>query len=307
MNEFDLLKRMRDEVPEQHDMRSVERRLEEIRAGHGPVERRRPALRLRWGLALAAACVVGVAAVQLARSDAPAVGGRTAVPHQPVAAAVVLEKAALVAARTRTVAPRPSQWFYEKRSQHMLGKDLPASEMWHRLDGRRMAVRSAKGDRLKITDAERGPTHPGKTLQELQALPADPDALLEHFRTMDRELTPLSICEPRCPAGTEQDVKAWGAIGWYMGHGALVPPDKAAAMYRALARIPNVTIEENATDGDGRSGIGVVLDLGDAGRGIYILDAADYHYLGLKVIYSEGESAMSVLNSGIVDEPGQVP
>ncbi|MGN9841013.1 CU044_5270 family protein [Nonomuraea sp. H19] len=307
MNEFDLLKKMRDGVPEQQDMRSVERRLEEIRAGHRPVERRRRSVpRLRWGLGLAAACVVGVAAVQLTPSGAPATGARPAVAPQPVTAVAVLEKAALVATRTRTVTPQPGQWFYQKQSQHMAGGDLPTYEEWHRLDGQKMALRGS-GGKLKITKAEKGPTHPGKTLQELQALPTDPDALLEHFRTMDRELTSLSICEPNCPAGTEQDVKAWGAIGWYMRHVALVPPDKAAALYRALAKIPNVKIEENATDGDGRTGIGVVLDLGEAGRGVYILDAGDYHYLGLKVVGSDHTSAMSVLDSGIVDEPGQVP
>ncbi|MBE1586978.1 hypothetical protein ACFPOI_00980 [Nonomuraea angiospora] len=47
----------------------------------------------------------------------------------------------------------------------------------------------------------------------------------------------------------------------------MVPPGKAAAMYRVLAKIPNITVEENATDGDGRKGLGVVLDLGTAGKG----------------------------------------
>jgi hypothetical protein len=218
----------------------------------------------------------------------------------------VLERAALVPAATSAAEPRADQWLYIKESQHMAPGELPTYEYWYKLDGSEMALRKPGGE-LKVTRAETGPTHPGKTLKEIQALPADPDALLEHFRTMKRELTPLSICEPECPAQKKQDVKAFGAIGWYMNHGALVPPDKAAAMYRALAKIPDVRIEENAADGDGRTGIGVVLDLGAAGKGYYILDSRDYHYLGLKVVRGTETSAMSVLGTGIVDEPGQLP
>ncbi|WP_188189410.1 CU044_5270 family protein [Nonomuraea sp. SYSU D8015] len=303
MNEFDLLKRMRDEVPDQTDLRGVELRLAEIRAGRPPTRRRRLP-RLRWGLALVA-CTAAVIAWQAVQGGTTRQDVRPAVANRGTAA-VVLEKAALVAMRTRATEPHPDQWLYIKQSQHMAGGDLPTNEIWHKLDGTKTATRAKNGE-LRIADAEKGPTHPGKTLQELQALPADPDALLEHFRTMERDLTALSICQPECPAGTERDVKAFGAIGWYMRHGALVPPDKAAAMYRALAKIPNVTIEENATDGDGRTGIGVVLDLGPAGKGSYILDARDYRYLGLKVQRDGMTSTMSVLGTGIVDEPGQTP
>ncbi|GGL42131.1 CU044_5270 family protein [Planomonospora parontospora] len=306
-HEFGLLKEMRAEVPEQHDLSGVERRMEEIRAGRRPAEprhRSRPWPRLRWGLAVATACTLGAGAWQLTQNNVQEV--QPAVAHQPVPAATVLERAALAAAATEVAEPRSDQWFYRKQTQHMSGGGLPTYESWHRLDGTRTAVREEGGE-LKVTDAERGPTHPGKTLREIRELPTDPDALLRHFRAMERELTPLSICAPRCPAGTEQDVKVFGAIGWYMSHGPLVPPDTAAAMYRALAKIPNVAIEENATDGDGRTGVGVVLDLGAAGKGVYILDARDYRYLGLKVVQGEETSAMSVLGAGIVDEPGRLP
>ncbi|MFF0776482.1 CU044_5270 family protein [Nonomuraea wenchangensis] len=309
-DEFDLLKRMRAEVPARQDLSGVEHRLAELRARRRPVNpRRRHRLpRLRWGLALAAACAVGVGGWQLTRGGAEQ-GARPAVAHRPAtttAPATVLERAALAAASTMAAEPSPDQWFYRQQTQHMSGGDLPTYESWHKLDGTRTAIRTEGGE-LKVTDAERGPTHPGKTMAELRRLPTDPDALLRHFRSLPRELTPLSICAPACPAGTEQDVKAFGAIGWYLSYGPLVPPDTAAGMYRALAEIPNVRIEQNATDGDGRTGIGVVLDLGEAGKGSYILDPEDYHYLGLTVVRGEDTSAMSVLSAGIVDEPGQLP
>ncbi|GAA2888907.1 hypothetical protein GCM10010517_52970 [Streptosporangium fragile] len=173
------------------------------------------------------------------------------------------------------------------------------------MDGVKSALR-VKGE-LKITDAEKGPTHPGRTRQEVERFPADPDALLERFRTLERERATLSLCQPNCPAGTAADVKAFGAIGWYMKYGPLIPSDTAAAMYRALAKIPNVKIEENATDMDGRRGVGVVLDLGEAGKQYYILAPGDYRYLGTKIVDGGETSGMSVLASGIVDEAGQVP
>ncbi|MGW2146225.1 CU044_5270 family protein [Nonomuraea bangladeshensis] len=304
-DEFDLVKRMRAEVPARQDLSGVERRLAELRARPVNPRRRNRLPRLRWGLALATACVVGVGGWQLTRGGAEQ-GARPPVAHRPTATATVLERAALAAASSTAAEPSPDQWYYRQQSQHMPGGDLPTYESWDKLDGTRTAIRT-EGRKLKVAAAERGPTHPGKTMAELRRLPTDPDALLRHFRSLPRELTPLSICAPACPAGTEQDVKAFGAIGWYMSYGPLVPPDTAAAMYRALARIPNVRIEQNATDGDGRTGIGVVLDLGEAGKGSYILDPEDYHYLGVVVGQGEDAAAMSVLSSGIVDEPGQLP
>ncbi|MER6943190.1 CU044_5270 family protein [Nonomuraea sp. NPDC000554] len=313
MSELELLRKLRDEVPERPDVRAEERRLlAEIRAGSSSPRRRpaRPAPRLRWGLSLAGVGALAVAVV--AATQLGGAGGQVnqqAVNQQAVvrllAAAPVLERAALVAAKSPATEIRQDQWFYLKESQH-LGGNLPTYELWSRMDGGRDAVRE-DGGKLKIGDGEKGPTNPAKTQQELEGLPGDPDALLEHFRNLPNERTPLSICEPRCPAGAEKDVKAFGAIGWYLKYGPIIPPAKAAAMYRALAKIPNVTVEENATDGDGRKGLGVVLDLGTAGKGSYILDPGDYHYLGVKV-ESDGETrAMSVLASGIVDEPGQMP
>lgn len=315
MNEIELLKSLRDEIPRQSDLRAEEHRLlTVIREGSSASRRRpaRPAARLRWGLALGGVGALAVAAAvvvpQLVAVPQP---GGTAQPgnRQPAVgppdAVVVLENAALVAARTRTADIRPDQWFYIKESQHM-GGDLPAFEHWSRMDGRGSAIREEGGE-LKIGDGEpNARTDPARTQRELESLPTDPDALLEHFRNLKEERTPLSICRTDCPAGTEGDVRAFGAIGWYMKFGPVTPADKTAAMYRALAKIPNVTIEENTADGDGRKGIGVVLTVGES-KGYYILDPGDYHYLGTKVVDADGTFAMSVLDSGVVDGPGQTP
>jgi hypothetical protein len=304
VNEIELLRKMRDEVPRDIDVRGVEQRLAAMRRDKPRAPARRPVRRARVGFALAGACALTVAAVAVLQP-----GGETApaARHRSPTAAMVLENAALVADRTAVAEIRPDQWFYIKESQHFPGGDLPTYEHWSRMDGRREAIREA-GRKLRIGDAEKGPTHSGRTQEEIESLPTDPDALLAHFRGLEKERTTLSVCPLQCAPEIADSVKVFGAIGWYMKFGPMIPPDTAAGMYRALAKIPNVTIEENATDGDGRTGIGVVLDAGATGKAYYILDAQDYHYMGTKVIRADGTSiAMSVLGAGIVDQPGDVP
>ncbi|MEV1172923.1 CU044_5270 family protein [Nonomuraea sp. NPDC049784] len=303
VNEIELLRKMRDEVPLQTDLAGVERRLAEIRTG-SRVRRPRRAYRLRVGLALAGAGALAVAAVAAiqGRDGEPPRAHTLAVKAR--SAAAVLESAALVAVRGKAVEIRPDQWFYIKETQH-LAHEMPAFEHWSKMDGTQDAVR-VKG-KLRVGEAEKGPTHVGQTQKEIESLPADPGALLRHFRDLKQERFPLSICQPNCPPEIADSVRVFGAIGWYMKYGPMIPPDTVAAMYRALARIPGVTVEENVTDGDGRTGIGVMLDAGDSGKAYYILDPGDYHYLGMKIVDDGQTVSMSVLGSGIVDEPGQVP
>ncbi|MBB5083571.1 CU044_5270 family protein [Nonomuraea endophytica] len=312
MNEMDLLKEFRTEVPAQQDVRKEEERLLASiqRTANGATDRdvttarnapRRPVVRLRTGLALAGV----LAAVAAAAVVVPQLGGResesVALPEaSPSSAVMVLENAALVAARTKPAEIRPDQWFYMKEAQHDLGPDF---ETWNRMDGRRAALR--EGGKLRVGPPEKGPTHSGKTQQEVGALPTDPDKLLAHFRGLDKLRPLLSLCQPNCPAGTEKDVDVFGTIGWYLKFGPMIPADTTAGMYRALAKIPNVTVEENAVDGAGRQGIGVALDLGRAGKSTLILDAGDFHFLGVKNEVDGRTMAMSVLASGIVDKPGE--
>ncbi|GLW12539.1 hypothetical protein Misp01_76670 [Microtetraspora sp. NBRC 13810] len=304
MDEVELLNRLREEVPMRPDLRAEERRLLAGIRGGSPAPRRRPALRLRWGVALAGVLAAVVITSQFVGVEGP--GDRSPVARPP-GAVVVLENAALVAARAKPADIRPDQWFYVKESQHMPGGDLPTFELWSRMDGERSALRQ-EGSELKIGDGEPDArTNPARTQRELADLPVDPDALLAHFRASENERMAWSMCLPECPPGTEADARAFGTIGWYMKYGPVIPPDRIATMYRALAKIPNVTIEENATDLDGRKGIGVVFDTGDAGKHYFILDAVDYHYLGNKSVRDGEAFGMSLLASGIVDEPGELP
>ncbi|MFE3455451.1 CU044_5270 family protein [Nonomuraea sp. NPDC059194] len=297
MNEIDLLNQLRSEIPNDPDVRAEERRL--LTAIRTQRARRAPrAPRYRIGLALAAACAAAVAAVAVVNSggDHPA----PPVTVQKPDTLLLLERAALVAAKRQDL--RPDQWTYRKEEQGRPGMPF---EVWIRGDGRKEAVR--QNGKLNQGDGEKGSMYPAKTQRMLEALPADPEELLRHFGDSDKKLFPMAICLLDCPADSQKDVNAFGAIGWYLKYGPMVPADKAAAMYRALAKIPGVTVQENVKDGAGRTGVGVVLDLGQAGKGTYVLDPADYRYLGMLVERDGRTLTDTVLASGVVDGPGQVP
>lgn len=308
VDEIELLREMRGEVPERPDVSGVRLRM----AGHmerAPSRRARPAYRMRFGLALATAGVLAAATVAVLVR--PGGGGPEARPApssavaRPSGVATVLERAALMAAQSTAAEIRPDQWFYLKESQHM-GADLPAFETWDRMDGFRSALRE-EGRELKVGPVEKGPTNVRRTQQEVEALPADPDALLRHFRDGAPERTPLSVCVPSCPPEIAQDAKAFGTIGWYLKYGPVIPPDTAAAMFRALAKISHVSVEEDATDMDGRHGVGVVFDAGEHGKLYYVLNPGDYRYMGVKAVHDGQSMGMSVLGSGIVDRAGDTP
>ncbi|WP_285778730.1 CU044_5270 family protein [Microtetraspora sp. NBRC 13810] len=312
-----VLNRLREGIPPQQDVGAERNRLlAEIR-GESSVPVRlgpaRPKVRLRRGLALAGAFGLAAAVtVTVARLDG---GPKTPVTRPPVAAvqvsaASVLEKAALVAEKSKVVAWRPEQWFYLKKTQPG-SPVLPVYELWTRMDGERQAVREADG-KLRVGPGEKGPMNPAKTQRKIENLPSDPGAMLEHFREdADGMRFGRTICgdpSPPCPAGTEKDVEAYAALRWYMEYGPLIPPDKAAAMYRAMAMIPGIQLDENATTTEGRKGIGVVFDAGPGGKHYTILDPVDYRYLGVKDLTRSGRVVGgSVLASGLVDKPGETP
>ena len=310
MDEMSVLNRLREGVPPQTDLDAERSRLlAEIR-GESAAFRPRPvrrAARLRWGMALAGA--VGLAA---AVTVAVTGGGEAKAPAvvQPPVAAAVLEKAALVAGQTKIVEWRPDQWFYSKETQPDAPSGHRVSESWIRMDGKRGASRGENGE-LRVGPGEDGPMNPAKTQRRIESLPSGPEAMLEHFREDPDGLRfGRAICgdQTPCPKGMERDIEAYAALQWYMEFGPLLPPDKAAAMYRAMARIPNIQIEQNATTREGRKGIGVLLDAGPGGKNYTILDPVDFHYLGMKVLTPEGRTVgNSVLASGIVDKPGETP
>ncbi|AGP58636.1 CU044_5270 family protein [Streptomyces rapamycinicus] len=83
------------------------------------------------------------------------------------------------------------------------------------------------------------------TYQWLASLPTDPDALLEELYRM---------------ASPDEDVEkaqaVFNRIGSFLGE-TVMPPENAAALYKAAAKLPGVTRKEDAVDAAGRHGVGI--------------------------------------------------
>jgi hypothetical protein len=319
MDEMKMLDRLRQGVPPQTDLNAErDRLLTEIRGEQGaPAAVRhmptRRAIRLPWRISLAGAvglaAAVSVVAVTGLDGEAKApVAKQPPVAAARVSAVSVLEKAALVAEKTRTVEIRPDQWFYTKQTQNLAVN--PVFEHWVRMDGSQEAVREWKRE-LKVGPGEQGPMNPAKTQRTIENLPTDPDAMLKYLHQKPDGLRFGTLCrlpvEVTCSEEIADADEAYEAIQWYMKYGPIIPPEKLAAMYRAMAKIPHITIEENATTMEDRKGIGVVLDAGASGKMYTILDPGDYHYLGEKTVQGDKTFGRSILASGVVDKPGETP
>ncbi|WP_413798721.1 CU044_5270 family protein [Streptomyces iranensis] len=83
------------------------------------------------------------------------------------------------------------------------------------------------------------------TYQWLASLPTDPDALLKELYRMT---------EP--DEGQEKAQAVFSRIGSFLGE-TVMPPENAAALYKAAAKIPGVTRKEDAVDAAGRHGVGI--------------------------------------------------
>ncbi|MFD9001817.1 CU044_5270 family protein [Streptomyces sp. NPDC059582] len=97
----------------------------------------------------------------------------------------------------------------------------------------------------------------------------------------------------------------------------LLPPKQSAALYRAVARIPGVTVVRHAVDAAGRPGVALAhQEPGLSGREEWIFDQETYRFLGTRFVYTEdrGEhkkgsigDATVVLRRAVVSRAGQRP
>jgi hypothetical protein len=124
-------------------------------------------------------------------------------------------------------------------------------------------------------------------------LPSDPRALLDRIRRLKT-------------GGLSPDPVAFGAIGDLMQEPA-VPPRVAAALYRAAALIPGVTVIRTATDAIGRAGVAVSLSVrGDEQE--WIFDRHTYRLLGEReFVHGILVGTTAILDRAIVDRAGELP
>jgi hypothetical protein len=102
--------------------------------------------------------------------------------------------------------------------------------------------------------------------------------------------------------------EAFTTIGDLLGE-SIAPPQVSAALYRAAALIPGVTVVANATDAIGRHGVAVAFTYQDT-RTEWIFSKQTLQYLGGRDINLANGSTTgeaTVLQRAFVDHPGQLP
>jgi hypothetical protein len=246
----------------------------------------RPRRRLRI------AVPVGVAAAVVATVLTLATGGSRQ-PSPDPEAVELLNRIATVAAAQNAPAVRDDQYVYTV-TQGMQeiqgeGRDTFRRSDWQAVDGERdglaritvLAGPSGKGTRDMKLEADPNST----TYRELQALPTDTDKLYERVWT---------ATEGQGPTHEEAALEMIGS----MLRNATLLPEVDAALYRVAARVPGVTVVEDAKDAAGRAGVGLAFGDGDE-REVWVFGEKALNYLG------SGETAL--LDVGVVDEAGVTP
>jgi hypothetical protein len=277
----------------------------------------RPAMRPsgQLAVAVAVAAVAVLAGTQTAWLDSGA--ERAAGPGAHAgSAAELLEHAALVAeARPVSPKPRPDQWVYSKTLNRQPSGDTNTSEEWTRFDGRKQAGPDGIPASVPRPDPDDDELSPQRFYEKLHQLPTDPGALLAHVRA-DRHWGDFSKHQAGPPESA--DDRAFRVVGLYLEQQAFMPPGLEAAMYRALARIPNVKVELSVADGSGRRGLGIYQDFpGAVARDYLILQPRTYRYLGHTMLWLRDEwlegslvtrkgatFCDAVLANSIVERPG---
>lgn len=168
-----------------------------------------------------------------------------------------------------------------------------------------------------VPDGEPAVGHPAglgrPTYAWLASLPTDPDALLRRLAT---EITRDQDARDTPAEDRDRDRDTFDTIGELLRE-TLMPPRTAAALYKAAARIPGVTVDPDAVDAAGRHGIGVARDDTRAGwRTAWIFDTTTLEYRGERSYLirdtSMGEKgtlihASAVLERAVVDALREKP
>lgn len=203
-------------------------------------------------------------------------------PAGPVANAQdALNRAADSAQARSFTAPRNDQWIYTETRSQSPGKPqygqvqtsrtplkTEIRREWIRADGRQMAW--IEDGKLML--APTGGAMPPSDYASLAALPHDPDALLAWC---DKEPAPLK---------GGRYASEFALLTSILGNSGVLPPPVEATIYRALAKIPVVTLNKQAVDVAGRPALSLSYAIEGWLRKEILLDRTTYTYLGERSI-----------------------
>ncbi|MFF2407189.1 CU044_5270 family protein [Streptomyces sp. NPDC058092] len=185
---------------------------------------------------------------------------------------------------------RPGLLREEGEPDSLLGADGPVGH----LDGRGATPRPGTLDG--------GPSIDNPTHEYVASLPTDPDALLKLIRDETRG------------EGRGADQRAFTAIGDLLAE-TWAPPKVGAALYKAAAKIPGVTVVRAATDASGREGVAVARTA-HGQQTQWVFDRTTYAFLGERTVLTEAGDAgpagtvvgtSAVLAKAAVDRAGDKP
>jgi hypothetical protein len=197
---------------------------------------RRPRVGMRSASLAGVALVLALAGVMAVQNLGGTDGGQQrGVLGVSNASAAVLNHAATVAERQPFTAPRDDQWIYTEDEMTGAGGGTEARRTWRRADGGGIAMLDEHG-RLEVHETREGrPTGrpvPFDSYKGVAALPADPDRLLRWAYATTASVT---------GAGSTRDAEAFNILRVILDHG-VVPPELRAASFRAMAKVPGVTV-----------------------------------------------------------------
>ncbi|MDL4820385.1 CU044_5270 family protein [Actinomadura opuntiae] len=228
----------------------------------------------------------------------------------------VLNVAATFALKQPFTAPRPGQWVYTETRYRRSG--VPArgqvvkpgaplsttlDRIWIRADGKRMAMY----DHGKLATSATGGGTPPIDYATVSKLPADAGGMLAWAR---KEGT---------PGGRNEG--AFQLLGSLLLNNGALPPAQTAAAYRAMAKIPGVTVDRSAKDGAGHKAVSVSFVIEGWAKDEILLDPSTYAYQGHRTTVARDhtmpdggrflkgavESYSVRLATGVVDRPGRRP
>jgi hypothetical protein len=273
--------------------------------------------RTRWlRPAIAAAATATAAAVALVLL--PASGGDASARPPSRAAVALLEDIALAAGQQREHGTiRDDQFVYvDSKVSFSRSEDgrttiqpLHRLESWHSVDGTREGLMRETGRGEWPLDPDARPGEAGHEVtanyRHLSTLPADPDGMYDWLREV----------APRY-SGQETHQAMFVLVGDLV-QSAIVPPRQGAALYRAVARIPGVTVVEGVADAAGRRGVAITRqDPDNPTRDEWIFDPRTHEFLGERSVATDDHadvaegtvtSSTAVLRRAVVDRPGQRP
>ncbi|MFD5390597.1 CU044_5270 family protein [Streptomyces sp. NPDC127074] len=279
-----------------------------------PARKARPRL-LRPALVMPAAALALAGALAVTFTGGGGSGDSAAQPRET--ATVLLDRIAGTAAKSDVEPVRQDQFVYVKSvGAGAEMKENGASKLEPRAE--REVWKSQQVKRITKT----GEIHDGEgyspmyelggsvagierpTYQWLASLPTDPDVLL-------KELYRMTEAED----GQEKAQAVFDQIGRLLGDA--MPPENAAALYKAAAKIPGVTRQEDAVDAAGRHGFAIArVDKRTWVANEWVFDRDSLAYLGDREYRTKDFAAgkkgdvlaeYAILKHGIVDHYRQRP